>query len=85
MPYGDCSMRSIALAFLLILYTLGCAGPGTSSKNHGIESQTHTCLSLSSMGMETAASPSCRPEPPLLEKVGNALGGFAAAMRDPNQ
>lgn len=79
-------MRSITtLAILLISYTLGCAGPETSSKNHGIESETQACLSPSPMEEVSAASPSCRSESPLLEKVSNALGGFAAAMRDPTQ
>lgn len=75
----------ISLAILLIFYTLGCAGPEMPSKNHRLESASLACLSSSPMESIDGASPSCRPEPPLLEKVSNALGGFAAAMRDPNQ
>jgi len=79
-------MRAItASAILLIFYTFGCAGPDLSSKNHGIESEAQACQSPSPMEETSEASPSCRPESPLLQKVSNALGGFAAAMRDPTQ
>jgi len=75
----------VPLVLALIFFTLGCAGPRTSVTNHGLEAHTHTCLSDSSLEMDHAVSSSCRPEPRLLEKVGIALGGFAATMRNPIQ
>ena len=79
-------MRSLT-PFMLVLAVsmLGCAGPSTSTPNHGLEAHNHTCLSDSSLETDHAVSSSCRPEPRLLEKVGIALGGFAAGMRNPIQ
>jgi len=79
-------MRVLApLVLVLIFFTLGCAGPSTSTPNHGLEAHNYTCLSDSSLEMDSAVSSSCRPAPRLLEKVGIALGGFAATMRNPIQ
>ena len=79
-------MRSLTLLFLLIFFTLGCTGPGTTTTSHKLQSQPQACLSLSPFNGDTSqTSLPCRSEPRLLERVGNALGGFASAMRDPNQ
>lgn len=79
-------MHAITLVLVLNVFAFGCAGPGASSTSHNIESQQQACLSLAGVDADThSASPSCRSEPQFLERVTNALGGFAAAMRDPNQ
>ena len=79
-------MRAMTLGLLLIMLTFGCVGPGTSSSSQPIEPQQQACLSLAGVDASTeSASLSCRSEPQFLERVTNALGGFAAAMRDPNQ
>ncbi|MDH5669409.1 MAG: hypothetical protein OEY86_15500 [Nitrospira sp.] len=79
-------MPASTLALLLIVLTFGCASPGTSSSSHTVEPQQQACLSLADVDADTeSASLVCRSEPQFLERVTNALGGFAAAMRDPNQ
>ena len=79
-------MRLIPLLLMPLLLSFGCAGPDTASRNHDLESRTQACLSLHHMAKNAdETSNPCRSQPPLLERVGNALGGFAAAMRDPNQ
>jgi len=79
-------MHAITLVLLLIVFAFGCASPGTSSSSHTIEPQQQACLSLAGVDADTrSASLSCRSEPQFLERVTNALGGFAAVMRDPNQ
>jgi len=83
---GNCFIHTLtSLVILLIFYALGGAGLEMHSKRHRLELANLACLSSSPMEGVDGVSPSCRPEPPLLEKLSNALGRFAAAMRDPHQ
>lgn len=79
-------MRPITLSLMPLLFSLGCAGPGTSSTDRRVELPQEACPSYQSAANNVReSSNACRPQRSWLEEAGNALGGFATAVRISNQ
>jgi hypothetical protein len=75
-------MRSMLLVPVLV--SLGCASPETSMTDKRAKDPQEFCAArLNQSAGDRAPAISCRPQPGLLEQVGNALSGTASAFRAP--
>lgn len=79
-------MRLITLTVMPLLLSLGCAGPEASVTEKHMELRQNAC-SPQQQAVKAFNQPSepCRRHHVWLEQVGAALGGFATAVRIPDQ
>jgi hypothetical protein len=79
-------MRSLSLAFLPILLSLGCATQERSLEASPLESAPKSCLSHRH-SVKDPAQPTqpCKTQRAWLERLGTALDGAATALRAPIQ
>lgn len=70
--------------YLTLLLACGCAGPGTALTDQKTATRQGYCpTSQKTVEPDRLGGASCRPQPGLLEQVGNALSGTASAVRAP--
>jgi hypothetical protein len=70
--------------FIPLLIACGCVGPGTPVIDQNTEARQESCTpNQKKVEHDRRAEASCRPQPSLLEQVGNALSGTASAFRAP--
>ena len=75
-------MRQII--FIPLLLACGCVGPGAPVIDQSADvRQDHCFPSRTKAEPDRSAGASCRPQPGLLEEIGNALSGGASAFRAP--
>ncbi len=79
-------MRLITLTLMPLLFSLGCAAPEASMTKKPMELRENAC-SPQQQAVKASNQPSepCRRHLVWLEQVGAALGGFATAVRIPDQ
>ena len=70
--------------YLALLLAWGCAGPETALTDQQTGTGQEYCsTSQKKIDPDRRTGVSCRPQPGLLEQVGNALSGTASAVRAP--
>lgn len=74
----------LVVMLMLLLFGLGCAGPGSSFTGESVEIREEACSSPQHRAeYEGRSSKACRPQRTWLQDVGNAISGAAPAFSTP--